>query len=169
MPPQHWQKDWQHYRYHTGEHQSTCSSSSGGHVPTRHGLDISHLAFGSVLRDYIRTPTTSPAMGNILNHFLQYDSGILTHVHNVLFSSVSRFDILLIFFLCSIEPKVNIMVLQGREILLSSTSSIVSDCHCPVPTAQLRCMQRGTLNSFIGYVARNIHMQWIWLKCKVGG
>ena len=154
MPPQHWRQEWQHYQHHNPSY-----SFSGGHVSTRHGLDVSNLVFGSILRDYIRTPAASPAMGDILNRFLQYDLGIFLNVRAL--SSISRFTVKLKFFLCRINPTTNIMALQGREILLSSTSSIVSDCHRPTP--QLSFMQRGTLNLFIGYVAMNIHMQWSWL------
>jgi hypothetical protein len=160
MSLEHWQQQQQQERQHYVHHTQTRYPSSGGHLSSRHGLDVSRLAFGSILRDYIRTPAASPAMENILNRFLGYDYGIFQNVRALL-SPVS-FTVILLFSLCSIKATVNIGALQGKEILLSSTSSVVSDCHCP--TAQRRHMQSGILNLFIGYVGMNIQMHWIGLK-----
>ena len=68
----HWTQ-WQDQLQCTGGYQHTHCPYGHGHLASRVGLDVSHLAFGSILRDYTITPATSPAMGNILNHFLQYE------------------------------------------------------------------------------------------------
>ena len=158
---QHWQQqEWQNYRHQTGGHQHTHYSSNNGHLSSRHGLDVSRFAFGSILRDYTRAPTASPAMENVLNRFLEYDYGILTRCHSVsaLLSPVS-FDVIIIFCLCSINPTIYLGALQDGERPLSSTSSIVSNCR--YSTAQLWSMQSAILILFIGYVSMSLHVQWI--------
>lgn len=80
---QQWQQVRQHQRQYTAGYQHARCPSTGGHLSSRQGLDVSRLAFGSILREFTRTPATSPAMGNILNRFLEYNSGIPRRNHNV--------------------------------------------------------------------------------------
>ena len=155
---QQWQQVRQDQRQYTAGYQHARFPSTGGHLSSRLGLDVSRLAFGATLRDFTRTPATSPAMEKILDDLLEYDNGLRgDHIVRAFLSPhVLRRHTY--FPLCSTEPTVDIRALQGGEILLSWTSSIVFDSNCT--TTQLGRMQHGILNLFICYGAMNIHLHW---------
>lgn len=87
---------WQHQRQCTAGYQCARYPSTGGHFSSRQGLDVSRLVFGSILREFTSTPATSPAMGNILGRFLQYDYNLRPNPNVRAFLSPVSFTAILI-------------------------------------------------------------------------